>query len=59
MEQQDCVQSSGPEWQGQLSAGAEGHWWVMLGGFLSGTSIIYLGLVTSRLSYWTCQDVKT
>lgn len=25
------------------------------GKFLSGASVIYLGLVTSSLSYWTCQ----
>lgn len=33
VQQQDCVQNSGPKWQGQLSDGTEGHRRAMLGSF--------------------------
>lgn len=33
VQQQDCVQSSGPKWQGQLTDGTEGHRQAMLGSF--------------------------
>lgn len=33
VQQQDCVQSSGPKWQEQLTDGTEGHQQAMLGSF--------------------------